>query len=91
VFHTGTGGQLTQRGLRRSWHAIRDSLGFPSVRYHDLRHTCATWLAAQTGCTAATVQRILGHRKAETTELYLHTLDDLRGVMPHALDKEHTR
>lgn len=49
------------------------------VRFHDLRHTCATSLLA--GWWGRTwklkeVQQIMGHAQQSTTERYAHLLDD---------------
>lgn len=46
------------------------------IRFHDLRHTCAS-LLIQAGATPVEVQRILGHSTPATTlNLYTHLLPD---------------
>jgi integrase len=47
-------------------------LDFP-VRWHDLRHTNASWLLAG-GADLKTVMDRLGHNQLTTTQQYLHTL-----------------
>ena len=54
------------------------------LTYHVARHTCATNLI-YIGVPITTVQKILGHDKIETTQLYVKVLDitivnDLKGV-----------
>jgi site-specific recombinase XerD len=54
------------------------------LTYHVARHTCATNLI-YLGVPITTVQKILGHDKIETTQLYVKVLDitivnDLKGV-----------
>ncbi len=50
-------------------------IGRPTLRVHDLRHTCASlWLGA--GADPKVVQRILGHASAAMTmDLYGHLID----------------
>ncbi|MEU8259337.1 site-specific integrase [Micromonospora sp. NPDC048999] len=46
------------------------------MRFHDLRHTYATWLVTD-GVPVNLVQRVMGHEKASTTlNRYTHTPDD---------------
>ncbi len=41
------------------------------VRFHDLRHTFATRLAAS-GQPLRTIQEFLGHADSKTTQIYAH-------------------
>jgi integrase len=61
---------------KRAWlPAIRRAgLGF-DVRFHDLRHTHASWLLAG-GADLKVVMDRMGHAQLATTQRYLHTLDD---------------
>jgi integrase len=45
--------------------------GVRPVRFHDLRHTFATRLAAS-GTPIRTIQEFLGHADAKTTQIYAH-------------------
>jgi integrase len=45
--------------------------GVRSVRFHDLRHTFATRLAAS-GTPVRTIQDFLGHADSKTTQIYAH-------------------
>lgn len=49
--------------------------GAPAGRVHDLRHTYASWLAAD-GVPLALIQRLLGHASMRTTERYSHLQPD---------------
>ena len=49
--------------------------GFPDLRIHDLRHSYASLLAAN-GTPLLVVGKLLGHRRASTTERYTHLADD---------------
>lgn len=49
---------------------------FGGLRFHDLRHSYATWLISD-GVPVNVVQRVMGHEQASTTlNLYVHPSDD---------------
>jgi integrase len=57
-------------------HAVQRAM--PGVRFHDLRHTCAS-LLIQSGIDLYRVGTILGHSDTRTTRRYAHlAVDDLR-------------
>jgi len=45
------------------------------IRFHDLRHSCASILYAN-GVDILTIQKILGHAQLSTTYLYTHIIND---------------
>ena len=51
-------------------HAMRTA-GVAGVRFHDLRHTCGSWLA-QAGVPASHIAAVLGHSTVRMTERYAH-------------------
>jgi integrase len=64
-------------GLFKAWARIRNELGFPEVRIHDLRHTVGTMLARN--APLVVVRSALGHQRIETTSDYSHAVhDDVR-------------
>jgi len=63
-------------------HAARSGLT-TNVTPHIIRHTCASTLLAG-GADIFSIQKLLGHARAEYTQRYLHsTLGDLRKVHEH--------
>ena len=53
-----TSGDLQRKAY--GWYAARESIGRPTLKFHDLRHTAAT-LAARSGATPKEVMVRLGH------------------------------
>lgn len=80
VFCTGIGTPLSLHGAPRSAFArILKRAGLPeSVRFHDLRHTCAT-LALSARVNPKVVSEMLGHSTvAITLDIYSHVLPDMQ-------------
>ncbi|MCR3286762.1 tyrosine-type recombinase/integrase, partial [Salmonella enterica subsp. enterica serovar Give] len=57
--------------VRDSWAKARAACGLQHVRWHDLRHTCASWLV-QAGVPLHTVSEVLGHSSMAMTRRYAH-------------------
>lgn len=62
------------RNWRKLWKAGLAAAGIADFRWHDLRHTFATWLR-QEGTPLEVVQRALGHAQITTTMRYAHVAD----------------
>ena len=78
VFTSTTGTILEPRSLLRVFDEEITKAGVRRIRFHDLRHTCASLLLAQ-GVTPRVVMEVLGHSQLGITmNLYSH-------VMPTAL------
>lgn len=76
VFVTHSGRPLEPRNINRAWYAVRDKAGLGSVRLHDLRHSCASFLLAA-GASPRTVMKTLGHSQIGLTmNTYTHVLPD---------------
>lgn len=56
---------------RKAWERVRDAAGLQDFRFHDLRHSAASELAAQ-GATLREIGAVLGHRTAQMTQRYAH-------------------
>jgi integrase len=74
LFTAPKGGQLYQSCMFREWDRARCSAGRPGLRFHDLRHTGATW-AAEDGASTKQLMRRLGHANPAMAMLYQHATD----------------
>ena len=75
VFTTRRGGPIDARNLLRDYKALLRSADLPDRRFHDLRHSCGSFLAAQ-GVPLVEIQTILGHAQISTTMVYVHSLSE---------------
>ncbi len=71
VFTTTIGTALDGDNLTKAFHELAVEAKVPKIRFHDLRHTCGTFLHAQ-GVSEFTIQEILGHSQLTTTRRYTH-------------------
>ena len=75
VFTTASGAPLNPSNVRnRNLRRLLKKAGLPQIRFHDLRHTCATLLLSQ-NVHPKIVQEMLGHATvAITLDTYSHVL-----------------
>jgi len=71
VFCSALGRHLNGSALRRRFKCARDAVGLRPLRFHDLRHTYGSILAAA-GVDLVTIQAAMGHSALATTTRYLH-------------------
>jgi len=78
IFATGVGTRVNPENLvKRSFKPLLRSAGLPEIRFHDLRHTCATLLLGR-GVHPKFVQELLGHATiAMTLDTYSHYLPSM--------------
>ncbi len=58
------------------WSRIRDEADIPKgFRFHDLRHTFASYLASSGEVDLYTLQKLLNHQTPQMTQRYAHLLD----------------
>ncbi|MCO4782678.1 MAG: site-specific integrase [Candidatus Cloacimonetes bacterium] len=63
---------------RRSWPTALKASGVKDFRFHDLRHSCASYLAMQ-GVPLLAIADILGHKTLDMVKRYAHLSNDYRG------------
>jgi integrase len=76
-----TGGPLSKPGILRRFRAALKAANLDDThRFHDLRHTFGTQMAAA-GIAMRTLQELMGHRDIQTTMRYA----DYAPSLPHEL------
>ena len=72
IFVTASGRRVGSRNLAagRFKHLVRKA-GIPMIRFHDMRHTFASWFMIDVG-DIWTLMGILGHSSIQTTMRYSH-------------------
>ncbi len=87
VFTTDTGAPINPSNLRqRSFAPLLKRAGLPHMRFHDLRHTCATLLLSR-GVHPKFVQELLGHATiAITLDTYSHVMPSMGDATAKAME-----
>jgi len=87
VFTTDTGAPINPSNLRqRSFALLLKRAGLPHMRFHDLRHTCATLLLSR-GVHPKFVQELLGHATiAITLDTYSHVMPSMGDATAKAME-----
>jgi integrase len=70
----------------KHWKPLLRRAGLPDIRFHDLRHTCATVLLTK-GVHPKIVSEMLGHSSvAITLDTYSHVIPGLGDVAVRAME-----
>ncbi|HLM78157.1 MAG TPA: site-specific integrase [Rubrobacteraceae bacterium] len=88
VFATRVGTPVGRHELvTRSFKPLLSKADLPGIRFHDLRHTCATLLLGK-GVHAKFVQELLGHATISITlDTYSHVLPGMGDAAAGAMDE----
>jgi integrase len=71
VFVDGNGDPADKSFLTFHWNKVRTAAGLVDFRWHDLRHSCASFLA-QNGASLVEIGSVLGHSSPSITAKYAH-------------------
>lgn len=71
IFHVQDSPCHPFNNFDKHWYACLASANVQSLRFHDLRHTCASWLAMN-GAPLKAIAEVLGHKTIVTTARYTH-------------------
>jgi integrase len=87
VFATHVGTPISRQDLiTRSFKPLLQRAKLPNIRFHDLRHTCATLLLGR-GVHAKLVQELLGHATISVTlDTYSHVLPSMTDQTATAME-----
>jgi integrase len=87
IFTTDTGAPINPSNLRqRSFTPLLKRAGLPHMRFHDLRHTCATLLLSR-GVHPKFAQELLGHATiAITLDTYSHVIPSMGDATAKAME-----
>ena len=88
VFAAEAGTALDRHNVaQRSFKPLLKKAGLPEIRFHDLRHTCATILLSK-GEHPKFVQELFGHSTiAITLDTYSHVLPGMGDGFADAMDE----
>jgi integrase len=86
IFTTTIGTPLDGTTVTHRFQAMLKDAGLRRIRFHDLRHTCATLLLAQ-GVHPRVIMEILGHSQiAITMNLYAHVIPAMQKDVAAQMD-----
>jgi integrase len=84
---TSKGRPYRKQQLTKSWYKLLEKTGVPRIRFHDLRHTCASLLLS-IGTHPKVIQELLGHSSIKITmDLYSHLMPNMQNDAVNALGK----
>jgi integrase len=91
VFANHFGGPMQARRVIEDFHNALRKADLPRIRFHDLRHSCATLLLVQ-GVSPRVVMDVLGHSEiAMTMNTYSHVVPELRREAAERMESLLTR
>jgi integrase len=88
VFVSSHGTPIDPRNLLRRFKGALECAGLPTtIRFHDLRHSCATFLIAQ-GEHPRVIMGVLGHAQISTTmDIYGHMMPETQRSAAAKIDE----
>lgn len=75
---------VTDQGLRGAWERARKEAGMSHIRWHDLRHTFASWMIQDGDMPIAVLREVMGHSSVTVTEKYAHLAPSYADAMGKA-------
>jgi integrase len=73
--------------MKKAWYSALAKAGIENFRFHDLRHTAASYLAMN-GASIPEIAAVLGHKSHQMASRYAHLSDGhTRSVVERAMGK----
>ncbi len=73
-----------------AWYAALERAGVEDFRFHDLRHTAASYLA-MSGATTPEIAAVLGHKTLAMVKRYAHLSDQHTGALVERMAQKYFR
>jgi integrase len=73
IFADEQGAPADKSYLNYRWRRVRTAAGLVDFKWHDLRHSCASYLA-QSGASLLEIGAVLGHSSPSITAKYSHLI-----------------
>ena len=73
--------------IRKSWEDARRRAGIENFVFHDLRHSCASYLAMN-GATLLEIAEVLGHKTLDMVKRYSHLADSHTAGVVERMNKK---
>jgi integrase len=91
LFCEPNGKPLKPNTIGQHWTRLLRRLNYPHIRFHDLRHTHASWMLKK-GISPKVIQERLGHSTISTTlDIYSHVTPGMQQEAVKIFDKILTR
>jgi integrase len=86
IFPSSVGTPQSPSNLLKAFKSILKQANLPTIRFHDLRHTAASFMLNQ-GVPGFVVSKILGHSKPSTTmDIYGHLIPVMHEGVGNLMD-----
>jgi integrase len=72
----------------KAWYPALKAAKIKDFRFHDLRHSCASYLA-MSGATTAEIAAVLGHRTLQMVKRYAHLSDQHTGAVIERMTRKY--
>lgn len=72
--------------IRTAWEAAVKRAGIVEFRFHDLRHTTASYLT-MSGISTREISDMLGHKSMQTTKRYSHLANEHKKTLVARMEK----
>ncbi len=74
-------------GIKKPWRRVVDKAELEDFRFHDLRHSCASYLAMN-GATLLEIAEVLGHKTLEVVKRYAHLAESHTAQVVESMNKK---